>query len=144
LLGDPLVIVSGVTDREAKAVSEAEAIRGAVVALNCLTIASFLESESRNTREEAMVRERILTERGIDRFVVVTSPIHMGRSLAALAIEGRYPVPSASPPYQGRSAAPFPLTPNDASPRSDTPSYTNGARAPIRGGAAGFEPRRGR
>jgi hypothetical protein len=67
-----------------------------------------------------MVLERILTERGIDRFVVVTSP------------------------YQDRSAAPFSLTPNDASPRSETPSYTNGARAPIRGGAAGSEPRRGR
>ena len=62
----------------------------------------IIESESRNTREEAVILKRLLAERGIDRFVIVTSPIHMGRSLAAFAVEGMHPVPSASPLYQDR------------------------------------------
>jgi uncharacterized SAM-binding protein YcdF (DUF218 family) len=116
LLGDPLVIVSGgVTDSEAKALSEAEAIRGAVIALGVPTDRVIIESESRNTREEAVILKRLLAERGIDRFVIVTSPIHMGRSLAAFAVEGMHPVPSASPLYQDRTNAPFPLTPNEMS-----------------------------
>ena len=92
LLGDPLVIVSGgVTDSDAKALSEAEAIRGAVIALGVPTDRVIIESESRNTREEAVILKRLLAERGIDRFVIVTSPIHMGRSLAAFAVEGMHP-----------------------------------------------------
>ena len=116
LLGDPLVIVSGgVTDSDAKALSEAEAIRGAVIALGVPTDRVIIESESRNTREEAVILKRLLAERGIDRFVIVTSPIHMGRSLAAFAVEGMHPVPSASPLYQDRTDPPFALKPNEVS-----------------------------
>ena len=39
----------------------------------------------------------------------------MGRSLAAFAVEGLHPVPSASPLYQDRTDDAFPLTPNDVS-----------------------------
>jgi len=75
----------------------------------------IIESESRNTREEAVILKRLLAEHGIDRFVIVTSPIHMGRSLAVFAVEGMHPVPSPSPLYQDRTNAPFPLAPNEAS-----------------------------
>jgi uncharacterized SAM-binding protein YcdF (DUF218 family) len=116
LLGDPLVIVSGgVTERDAQAVSEAEAIRGAIVALGVPAARVILETESRNTREEAVALKRLLAERRIDRFVMVTSAIHMGRSLAAFAVEGLQPVPSAAPLYPDRSNPPFLFTPNDVS-----------------------------
>ena len=87
----------------------------AVIALGVPTERVILEDESRNTREEAVVLKRLLAERKIDRFVIVTSPIHMGRSLAAFAVEGLHPVPSTSPLYPDRTAAPFPLTPNEVS-----------------------------
>ncbi len=116
LLGDPLVIVAGgVTDSEAQALSEAEAIRGAIVALGVPPGRVILETESRNTREEAVALKRFLAERRIDRFVIVTSPVHMSRALAAFAVEGLQPVPSASPLYPDRTNRPFPLTPNDES-----------------------------
>lgn len=116
LLGDPLVIVSGgVTDRDAHALPESEAIRAAVLALGVPLDRVIVESESKNTHDEAVVVKRLLAERRIDRFVIVTSPIHMGRSLGAFAAEGLHPVPSASPLYQDRTDGPFPLTPNDVS-----------------------------
>jgi len=116
LLGDPLVIVSGgVTDLEGRALPEAEAIRAAIVALGVPANRVILETESRNTHEEAVALKRLLAERGIDRFVIVTSPLHMGRSLGAFAVEGLRPVPSASPLYPERTRGPSPLTPNEAS-----------------------------
>jgi uncharacterized SAM-binding protein YcdF (DUF218 family) len=59
--------------------------------------------------------KRLLAERRIERFVLVTSPLHMGRSLAVFAAEGLQPVPSAAPLYADRTSPPFLLTPNDVS-----------------------------
>ncbi len=131
LLGDPLVIVSGgITEGGGKSISEADAIRAAVVALGVPAGRVALESESRNTREEAVALKRMLAERQIDRFVIVTSAIHMGRSLAAFAVEGLHPVPSAAPIYQDRLDAPFALTPNEVSLEiGNAVVYEWGARA---------------
>ena len=116
LLGEPLVIVSGgVTSRDAQALPESEALRTAVHGLGVPLDRIVLESESRNTHEEAVVIRRMLAERGIERFVIVTSALHMGRSLGAFAAVGLHPVPSASPLYPDRTDAPFALTPNDVS-----------------------------
>jgi uncharacterized SAM-binding protein YcdF (DUF218 family) len=129
LLGDPLVIVSGGVT-ESRGVSEADAIRAAVVALGVPAHRVVLESESRNTHEEAIALKRMLAERHIDRFVIVTSAIHMGRSLAAFAAEGLHPVPSAAPLYQDRADAPFALTPNEVSMEiGNAVVYEWGARA---------------
>jgi len=115
LLGDPLVIVSGgVTDANAPATAESEAMRAAVIALGVPAARVVAETESKNTRDEAVIVKRMLAERGIDAFVLVTSPVHMPRSLAAFAAEGLHPVPSASPLFADRLSAPFPLLPNDA------------------------------
>ena len=131
LLGDPLVIVSGgFTERDGRGISEADALRAAVVALGVPAARVVLESESRNTHEEAVVLKRMLAERQIDRFVIVTSAIHMGRSLATFAVEGLHPKPSAAPLSQDRADAPFPLTPNDASLEiGNAVVYEWGARA---------------
>jgi uncharacterized SAM-binding protein YcdF (DUF218 family) len=118
LLGNPLVIVSGgTTDTEPDAAPESEAMRIAVIALGVPPDRVISESRSTNTHDEAVELKHILKERGIDRFVIVTSPVHMGRSLAAFASEGLHPVPSAAPLYQERRTVPrlFPLMPNDSS-----------------------------
>jgi uncharacterized SAM-binding protein YcdF (DUF218 family) len=131
LLGDPLVVVSGgITENDAKSISEADAIRAAIIALGVPADRIVLESESRNTHDEAVALKRMLAERRIDRFVIVTSAIHMGRSLAAFAVEGLHPVPSAAPIYQDRSDAPFALTPNEVSLEiGNAVVYEWGARA---------------
>jgi uncharacterized SAM-binding protein YcdF (DUF218 family) len=115
LLGDPLVIVSGgITDADAPTTPESEAMRAAVIALGVPASRVVVEAESKNTREEAVVIKRMLGERGIDRFVLVTSAVHMPRSLAAFAAQGLRPVPSASPLYGDRTKEPFPLLPDSS------------------------------
>ena len=117
LLGDPLVIVSGgITEANTTfALPESEAVRNAVVALGVPAARVVVESESTNTREEAVILKRMLAERRIEKFVMVTSPLHMRRSLAAFAAEGLHPVPSASALYSDRGRAGFPLMPSDTS-----------------------------
>jgi uncharacterized SAM-binding protein YcdF (DUF218 family) len=116
LLGNPLVIVSGGSTK-AGAPPESDAMQIAVVALGVPPNRVAADSESANTHQEAAILKRMLRERGIDKFVIVTSPVHMGRSLAAFAAEGLHPIPSASPLYEDRGTANgmFPLRPNDTS-----------------------------
>lgn len=116
LLGDPLVIVSGgITDKLAGAPPEAEAYRAAMVALGVPAGRIVTEAESRNTHGQAIALKRVLGERKIDRFVLVTSPLHMRRSLATFAAQGLHPIPSPAPLYADRPRQPFLLMPNDAS-----------------------------
>lgn len=116
LLGNPIVIVSGgVTDTAGQALAESEVIRKAVVDLGVPADRIVVESESRNTHDEAVAIHRMLGERGIGQFVIVTSPVHMGRSLATFGAEGLHPVPSASPMQQDAGVEPFALTPNEVS-----------------------------
>jgi len=115
LLGDPLVIVSGgVTDRLPGAAPEADAYRAAVLALGVPASRIVNESESRNTYDEAIILKRMLAERHIEQFVLVTSPLHMRRSLAVFAAQGLYPVPSPAPMRPDRVAR-FPLIPEEGS-----------------------------
>jgi uncharacterized SAM-binding protein YcdF (DUF218 family) len=115
LLGDPLVIVSGgITDADAPTTPESEAMRSAVIALGVPPGRVAVEAESKNTRDEAVIVKRMLAERGVDRFVLVTSPVHMPRALNAFAAQGLHPVPSASPLYGDRAAGPFPLLPDSS------------------------------
>lgn len=115
LLGDPLVIVSGgVTDRLPGAAPEADAYRIAVQALGVPAARIVNESESRNTYDEAIILKRMLAERHIEQFVLVTSPLHMRRSLAVFAAQGLYPVPSPAPMRPDRIAR-FPLIPEEGS-----------------------------
>jgi uncharacterized SAM-binding protein YcdF (DUF218 family) len=114
LLGDPLVIVSGgVTDKRRGAAPETVAYEAAMEALGVPVHRVVGEAESRNTHDEAVILARMLRERQIDRFVLVTSPLHMRRSLAVFAAQGLHPVPSPAPLRPDRLATPFPLLPND-------------------------------
>lgn len=56
----------------------------------------WLESHSGSTREQAENLARLLEAHGVERFVLVTSPIHMRRALASMRAAGLDPIPSPS------------------------------------------------
>ena len=56
----------------------------------------ILETLSQSTREQASKLYPVLEENHINKFVLVTSAIHMRRSLAVFKAEGLQPVPSPS------------------------------------------------
>ena len=60
------------------------------------------EEQSTNTRDHALFVPPILQQRGIERFVVVTSQQHIARALAAFRAAGASPVPSTPEVYVAR------------------------------------------
>ena len=60
------------------------------------------EEQSTNTRDHAMLVPPLLKQRGIDRFVLVTSQQHIARSLAAFRAVGLDPIPSTPDVYVPR------------------------------------------
>jgi uncharacterized SAM-binding protein YcdF (DUF218 family) len=56
----------------------------------------ILETDSRSTREQAQKIKPLLEDRNIDTFILVTSPIHMGRSMAVFKAHGMEPIASPS------------------------------------------------
>jgi uncharacterized SAM-binding protein YcdF (DUF218 family) len=97
LLGDPLVIVSGGdTEHLDPPRPEAAAFREAIVRLGVPASRVVVEDQSHTTREEAVILESMLAARHIERFVLVTTPAHMLRSLATFRRVGLNPIPSAS------------------------------------------------
>jgi uncharacterized SAM-binding protein YcdF (DUF218 family) len=109
LLHGPLVIASGgVTELDDRGAPESAALQKGLVDAGVRADRILLESESKNTRGEAIVVKRMLAERGITAFVLVTSPLHMGRAMRAFEQEGLHPIasPAALVPDRpsGRSA----------------------------------------
>jgi uncharacterized SAM-binding protein YcdF (DUF218 family) len=104
LLGDPLVIVSGGNTQDLDPPrTEAAAYKIAMVRLGVPESRVLVEDQSMTTREEAILLKPILAARGITRFVIVTSPTHMGRSLATFRAVGLDPVPSTSQVFSGET-----------------------------------------
>ena len=117
LLGGPLVIVSGgVTERNPGPGSAPESVpyRRALIELGIPAERIVLESRSKNTHDEAFVMKDLVRERGIGTFVLVTSPVHMRRSMSAFRAAGLNPLPAVAPLYPERHGQPFPLLPNEA------------------------------
>jgi uncharacterized SAM-binding protein YcdF (DUF218 family) len=56
----------------------------------------LIESVSQSTREQAQKLKPILAREGIERFVLVTSPIHMRRAIAVFEAHGMEPIPGPS------------------------------------------------
>lgn len=114
LLGDPLVIVSGgVTDSIRDAAPESEAYRSALLTLGVPAARILSESVSLNTHDEAVALKPLLVSLHAERFVLVTSPLHMARAVATFEAQGLHPIPSPTPLYADRAREPFPLLPND-------------------------------
>jgi uncharacterized SAM-binding protein YcdF (DUF218 family) len=113
LLGGPLVIASGgVTEHDPAAAPESIALQRALVSVGVASDRIVLESESKNTHDEAVVIKRMLAERGVTDFVLVTSPMHMTRSLRTFAREGMHPIPSPSQLVPDQTVPDPPLLPN--------------------------------
>ena len=93
----PVVIASGGGSpwREAEQ-TEAEAMRTLLVDLGVPAESILLEDQSRNTRENAVLTARLLEAQGLDRVLLVTSALHMPRSLATFRAAGIEATPAAT------------------------------------------------
>jgi uncharacterized SAM-binding protein YcdF (DUF218 family) len=97
LLGDPLLVVSGGNaQRIDPPRPESAALRRAAIDLGVPPDRIVEDNQSLTTREQVIAFSRLLADRHLDRFVLVTSPVHMRRSLAAFRANGLDPVPSVS------------------------------------------------
>ncbi len=76
----PLVLLTGGSDSELSASSEAEAMRQFMVGLGVPGEAIVLENRSRNTSQNAEYSAEILAEQSISRILLVTSAHHMPRA----------------------------------------------------------------
>src|SRR5438477_2145126 len=105
LLGAPTVILSGgVTDLATPdARPESEAMRGVILRLGVPADHLVLESVSRTTRMEADAVAAILGNHRADQILLVTSPMHMRRSIAVFEAAGMKPVPAPALPSSERS-----------------------------------------
>lgn len=111
----PLVIPSGgVTDKDPSGAPESDAYEPALKALGVPADRILPESRSKNTHDEAVVIKDMLRQRGIGEFVLVTSPLHMRRSMRAFEAQGMHPIPALAPLYGDRIEQPFSLLPADS------------------------------
>jgi uncharacterized SAM-binding protein YcdF (DUF218 family) len=114
LLKGPLVIASGgVTEHDDGAAPESAALLQALIELGVRADRIVLESQSKNTRDEVLIIKRMLAERGLKDFVLVTSPLHMRRSMLAFEQQGLHPIPSPSPLVPDRPAGRNAFLPSD-------------------------------
>jgi uncharacterized SAM-binding protein YcdF (DUF218 family) len=115
LLNRPFIIASGgITERGGAGAPESAALRRALIDLGVPADRILLESESKNTRDEAIVVKRMLAERGAANFVLVTSPLHMRRSMYTFAQQGMHPIPSPSALVPDQAFRRSLLLPSDA------------------------------
>lgn len=97
LMGNALVVVTGgAKNAEANWGPEASAMRDVLVRVGVPANTIVLDSGSLNTREHAVNVVRLLRERGISKFALVTSPTHIRRAVMAFKAVQADPVPSPS------------------------------------------------
>ena len=98
LIGARVLIVSGGIPRPDRQFRpESEMLRDVMLKVGVAPGAVIEESQSKNTYDQAMLIAPMLRANNIQRFVLVTSPTHMRRSLALFRAVGFDPVPSPSP-----------------------------------------------
>lgn len=84
----PLLLLSGGSDPQRQALSEARAMAIFLADLGVPAQAMLLEEGSRNTRQNAAFSAALLKTRGIDRVLLVTSALHMPRAMALFRAQG--------------------------------------------------------
>jgi uncharacterized SAM-binding protein YcdF (DUF218 family) len=93
LLGQPRVIVSGgIVDARVQQVPESEVLRDALVKLGVPADRILLESQSKNTREQAENCGALLRRQNLQPFVLVTAATHVSRAMAAFRAAGLTPI----------------------------------------------------
>ena len=96
LLDNPWVIVSGGVRNQHGLLNPYEAMREELIKAGVPADRILMESASENTREQAIYLAPLLEAHQIEQFVLVTSPTHMGRAMAAFEAAGLRPVASVS------------------------------------------------
>lgn len=116
LLDDPSVVVSGGADGLVDALTpESVPMQQELEDLGVPLDRIQLESLSGSTLEQAEALSKLLEARGIEDFVLVTSPIHMRRALATMRAQGLDPVPSPSAQHsEGHTVERGSVLPNPA------------------------------
>jgi uncharacterized SAM-binding protein YcdF (DUF218 family) len=107
LLGDPIVFASGGEAEEGGVDNpESAAVRDVLVGAGVPEERILLESDSTDTHEQALELAPLLRDRSAERFVLVTSPTHMRRSLGAFRDQGLDPIPSTAEQRSETSTTP--------------------------------------
>ena len=99
LMSAPMIVLSGgvATKIDKEAGPESEAMRDAILRLGVPADHLVIEARSRTTREQALAVRQIFEGREREPFVLVTSPMHMPRSMAVFRSLGLNPVASPAP-----------------------------------------------
>lgn len=120
LLGEPLVILSGgIGDPQVTLAPESDVMQREMLRAGVPVARLVMETRSQNTRDEAVEVARMLAERGIGRFVLVTSAQHMRRALATFRAVGLDPVPAATAaPDDDQTHARWQLLPSSSALRA--------------------------
>lgn len=92
----PLILLTGGSNPEHSATSEAEAMAQFIQDLGVSPEAILLERRSRNTTENVKYSAEILAERGINRILLVTSAYHMPRAKTLFEAQGLEIIPVAT------------------------------------------------
>ena len=97
VLGSPLIISSGGGAQGLQTETSAATMRAALVALGVPPNRIVLEQDSRTTHDEAVLVAPMLPALHVEHIVLVTSDVHMRRSLAVFRAAGMAPVPAIAP-----------------------------------------------
>ncbi|CAM5194757.1 hypothetical protein CDEF62S_06041 [Castellaniella defragrans] len=101
----PLIIVSGAALDRGR--SEASVMASALERDGVPASDIIKEDHSLTTHQNALYTARILRERGIQRFLLVTSALHMPRAMASFQNQGLAPIAAASPPRSWSPTSPI-------------------------------------
>jgi uncharacterized SAM-binding protein YcdF (DUF218 family) len=116
LIGARVVIASGGIPRpDLQLRPESEMLRDVLVKAGVAPGAIVEESQSKNTHDQALLIGPLLRAAAVTRFVLVTSPTHMSRSLAVFRAAGFDPIASVAPIRSEHIGPPPWLLPNDDS-----------------------------
>jgi uncharacterized SAM-binding protein YcdF (DUF218 family) len=114
LIGARLAIVLGGMPRpERQLVPESQVLCDVLVAAGVPASAIVQEASSKTTRDQARLIGPMLAANNVSRFVLVTSPTHMRRSVAVFRAAGLDPIPSVAPVRADNAPATPLLLPND-------------------------------
>jgi uncharacterized SAM-binding protein YcdF (DUF218 family) len=112
-IGARLLIASGGIPRpDLQLRPESEMMREVLVRTGIAPSAIVEDGVSRTTHEQSLLIGPLLRAHHVERFVLVTSPIHMHRSLAAFRAAGLHPTGSATPIRSEAAPPVFPFLPN--------------------------------
>jgi uncharacterized SAM-binding protein YcdF (DUF218 family) len=118
ILGVPIIVTGGHGEPNR---SEARVMAHQLEHLGVPADHIIKEEKSTNTREHAMFVPPLLKERGIDRFVLVTSQQHIARALQTFRAAGTNPTPSTPEVYVARGSVLEMFLPSAAGLRTSEP-----------------------